>query len=272
MGRAGREVGHDPRLEQQVARAALTVHLPHLGAVGLHHEHVVGVGVDREALGPRRGEVGVGLAGMAELELQLRDQVADGRPVALQALQHDGGALVVQAHQLHRVDQPGERLAGEAAAAGERRLGQHGAVAGDPDRGGADRGLGEQVVDVGEREHLGAVRRIGAVDVDRGRPDLVEEGLGVTGEPVESAQSAVPSVPSVAVGVVPSVAVRVRAVGAVGVGGVAVGGVGRVAVGAVGVGAVGVRAGAGCDAGRVDALGGHLVVAEGVVRSGHGSS
>ena len=43
----------------------------------------------------------------------------DGRPVALEALQHDRGALVVQAHQLHRVDQPGQRLAGQAAAAGE---------------------------------------------------------------------------------------------------------------------------------------------------------
>lgn len=73
------------------------------------------------------------------------------------------------------------------------RAGKHRAVAGDPHRGGADGGLGEQVADVGERERPGAIRRIGAVDVDRGRPDLVDEGLGVTGEPVESAQSAVPS-------------------------------------------------------------------------------
>ena len=57
--------------------AALAVHLPHLRAVGLHHEHVVGVGVDGEALRPGRGEVGVGLARMAELELELRDQLTD---------------------------------------------------------------------------------------------------------------------------------------------------------------------------------------------------
>ena len=35
-GRAGREVGHDAGLEQQLARAALAVDLPQLGAVGLH--------------------------------------------------------------------------------------------------------------------------------------------------------------------------------------------------------------------------------------------
>ena len=82
----------------------------------------MGVGVHREALGAGRGEVGVGLAGVAELELELGDQVGDRRPVALEALQHDRRALVVQAHQLHRVDQAGQRLAGQAAAAGEGRL------------------------------------------------------------------------------------------------------------------------------------------------------
>ena len=79
------------------SRSPCTSHM--LGAVGLEDEHVVGVGVHREALRAGRGEVGVGLAGVAELELQLGDQVAHGRPVALQALQHDGRALVVQAHQ-----------------------------------------------------------------------------------------------------------------------------------------------------------------------------
>ena len=245
--------------------------------MGLQDEHVVGVGVHREALGAGRREVGVGLAGVAELELELGDEVGDRGPVALEPLQHDGGALVVQAHQLHRVDQPGERLAGQAAAAGEGRLGEHRPVVGDPDGGGADRRLGQQVVDVGERQHRLAERGVGAVDVDRRRPDLVDEGLGVTGQPVECAQErAVRAVGAVGVRRVAVRRVGRVAVGAVGVGGVAVRRVGRVAVGAVGVravSAVGVGAGGGRDAGGVDALGGHLVVAERVVGSRrHGAS
>ena len=74
---AGREVhATTPGSSSTVASGRPSaVHLPQLGAVGLEDEHVVGVGVHREALGARRGEVGVGLAGMAELELQLGDQV-----------------------------------------------------------------------------------------------------------------------------------------------------------------------------------------------------
>ena len=54
---------------------AVGVHLPPLDAGGLEDEHVVAVGVHREALGARRGQVGVGLAGVAELELELGDQL-----------------------------------------------------------------------------------------------------------------------------------------------------------------------------------------------------
>ena len=68
------------RLEQRLLvarRAACTSHC--LVPAVWKHEHVVGVGVHREALRPGRGEVGVGLAGVAELELELGDQVDQGR-------------------------------------------------------------------------------------------------------------------------------------------------------------------------------------------------
>jgi len=41
--------------------------------VGLYDEDVVGVGVDAEALGAGRREVGVGLTRVAELVLERRD-------------------------------------------------------------------------------------------------------------------------------------------------------------------------------------------------------
>ena len=69
--------------------AAGVVHLPLLGAVGLEDEDVVAVAVHREALRARRREVGVGLAGVAELELEPGDQVGQRRVVAVQPLEDD---------------------------------------------------------------------------------------------------------------------------------------------------------------------------------------
>ena len=78
VGGARGEVGHDAGLEEELARAALAVDLPQLGAVRLEHEDVVGVGVHGEALCAGRGEVGVGLARVPQLELELGHQVGDG--------------------------------------------------------------------------------------------------------------------------------------------------------------------------------------------------
>ena len=133
--------------------------------MGLEDEDVVAVAVHREALGAGGSEVGVGLARVAELQLELGDQVGQRGPVALQALQHHRRALVDQGEQLGRVDQSGERAAGQAAAAGVARLGQHGAVLGHPDGRGADGAGGEQPVHVGEPEHAGQGGGLGVVHV-----------------------------------------------------------------------------------------------------------
>ena len=217
--RAGRQVHRQPRLEQHVVDPPVGVDLPLLGAVGLEDEDVVAVGVDGEALRAGRRQVGVGLARVAELELELGDQVAQRRPVAVQPLQHHGGAGVELGEQPSGVDQAGQRLAGErGAGARVARLGQHRAVARQPDGRRTDRGLGQQVVDVVERQQPDQPRRVGLVEVDAGRPDLREEGLGVTAEQVERVQDGL----------------AVRAVG------VTVGAV-RVTVGAVGVAVGAVR-------------------------------
>ena len=72
------QVHAQARLEQHLPDLAVLagrrVDLPQLRAVGLEDEDVVGVAVHREALRPGRGEVGVGLAGVAERELELGDQ------------------------------------------------------------------------------------------------------------------------------------------------------------------------------------------------------
>ena len=153
-----------------------------------------------------------------------------------------------RASALRGVDESGQGLAGERRAAGVRRLGQDRAVLGDPDGRRTDRRRRQQVVGVVEREQPDEVDGVGAVQVHAGRPDLREEGLGVTAEQVERALRTRP-VGAVAVATVGAVTVRPVAVGAVAVTTVAavtVRGVGRVAVGAVAVatvGAVGVAAG-----------------------------
>ncbi len=201
----------------RTARGCLVVHLPELGAVGLEDEDVVAVAVHREALRAGRGQVGVGLAGVPELDLEVGDQPRQRRPVAVQALEHDRRPAVEEGGDLARVDQSGERSAGQARRARVRRLGQHAAVLGDPDRRRPDRRLGEQVVDVVEREQPDEQVGVGAVQVHAGRPDLRQEGLGVAAQQVESAhlraafvgrQASVPSAspPSVPSASPPSVA------------------------------------------------------------------
>ena len=165
------------------------------------------VGVDGEALGPGRCQVGIGLAGVAELELELGDQSGDRRPVAVQTLEDHGRAVVEQRQRLARVDQAGELPAGERRGARVRRLRQHRAVLGKPHRRGPDRGGGEQVVGVRERQQPHQIGRLGLVEVDAGRPDLGQEGLGVTAEQGESGQDASPSVVSEASPSVPSLSV-----------------------------------------------------------------
>ena len=63
---------------------------------------------------PGGRQVGVGLAGVAERELELGDEARQRRPVAVQPLEHDGRAALEQVDHLARVDQPGQRLAGQA--------------------------------------------------------------------------------------------------------------------------------------------------------------
>ena len=74
---------------------------------------------------PDGRQVGVGLAGVAELELELGDQPGQRRPVAVQTLEDDGRAVLEEGERLARVDQPGERSAGERRGPGVARLGQH---------------------------------------------------------------------------------------------------------------------------------------------------
>ena len=66
---------------------------------------------------PGRRQVGVGLAGVAQRELELGDEPGQRRPVAVQPLEHDGGAALEQVDHLARVDQAGQRLAGQGGAA-----------------------------------------------------------------------------------------------------------------------------------------------------------
>jgi hypothetical protein len=61
-------------------------------------------------------------------------------------------------------------------------LGQHRPVADQADARGPDRGGGEQPVGVLEREVRRQLARVDAVVVDPRRPDLLAEGLGVTGQ------------------------------------------------------------------------------------------
>ena len=226
------------------------VHLPLLGAGGLEDEDVVGVGVHGEALRAGRGEVGVGLAGVAELELELGDQPGQRRPVAVQALEDDVAPSSKSASALRGVDQAGERACRPAWRRGCTT------TPAAPRRPGPAGSLGVRIADEvsswsASSSESSPTRSSGSVRCrcTRDAQTFVEEGLGVTAEQVESAQDASPSVRSFWS---PSTRrcrcrrSRCRRVGAVGVGGVAVGGVGRVAVrgvavGAVGVGAVGCR-------------------------------
>ena len=87
------------------------VDLPALLAGDLQHEDVVHVVVVAEPLVLRRGDVRVGLDGMAELGRQLLAERDDRRPDPVQALQHHGRAVGEQPDQLVVAD-----LIGDAGA------------------------------------------------------------------------------------------------------------------------------------------------------------
>ena len=222
--RAGGQVHGEPGSEQHVVDpavvcvvpvvagplAARVVHLPLLGAMGLEDEHVVAVAVHREALRAGRREVGVGLAGMAELELEPGDQVGQRRVVAVQPLEDDGRAV-------------GEERRGPCGGRRGRSAGRPAIDA--PRRTYADspstlpscatRMAGVRIALPVSRSSASSSEstadqrgRVGLVQVHQGRPDLRDEGLGVTAEQVQRrgglAQSAVPSVPSASPPSVPS--------------------------------------------------------------------
>lgn len=93
--------------------------LPLLRAVGLEHEHVVGVAVQREPLRARRREVGVGLARVAERGLELSNELAERFPVAMQTLQDERRTTVEELDDLTSIDEAGEGYAGQRGRPGE---------------------------------------------------------------------------------------------------------------------------------------------------------
>ena len=197
---------------------------------GLEDEDVVAVGVDREALRARRREVGVGLARVAELELELGDQVASAAASSGAA---PGG----------RRSRPSSNAASALRASTRPVSGLPASVAprvyatpAAPSRPGpaGPTASGSRSRSAGGRRRRGRAARPAAPGRcgggGRGTPRPSREGLGVTAEQVECRRSGgVPVGPSLSVrrrrrrcrrASVPSESVRV-AVGAVGVGAVA---------------------------------------------------
>ncbi len=149
--------------------------------------------VHREALRAGRREVGVGLARVAELELELRDQLDQRRERAVQPLEDHRRAVAELLDRLAAVDQPGQLAAGDASRRGSSRSRAAPSRCDQPDLRGPDRGGRQQPVGVLEREVRRELGRVDLVVVDPRRPDLLAEGLGVAGQQVESAQDASPS-------------------------------------------------------------------------------
>ena len=136
------------------------VHLPLLGAGGLEDEDVVGVGVHGEALRAGRREVGVGLARVAELELELGDQLGQRRPVAVQPLEDDGRAVVEQRRAPCAAST--SPVSGWPARVAPRVYDDSGSTApswASRTAGRADRRRRQQVVGVVEREQADEVAR-----------------------------------------------------------------------------------------------------------------
>ena len=108
VGCRGGAVSGRPRHVHDVARVhvdvAEAVDPPAFGSVELHGEHIVEVRVFAE---PRRrgwGEVGVGLHWVGDLVLELSDEARNGRPGAVQRLQHQGRTVGESRDHLERID------------------------------------------------------------------------------------------------------------------------------------------------------------------------
>ena len=114
----------------------------------------MGVGVEPEALGAGRRHVGVGLHGVAERALEVAAEPGQRQPLALEALEHDGGAGREVGVDPADVGHVVEHLRPEADALGVG-LRVEGLAVPDEAEGGAphERG-GQQVVDVVERQQV----------------------------------------------------------------------------------------------------------------------
>ena len=93
-----------------------------------------------------RGDVGVGLDGMAQLLRELLGEVDERTPGAVQALQDDGRPAREEAEQLVVAHLVGDRGA-DAAALGELAVAEGAAVLCDPEEGGAKAAPRDELVD-----------------------------------------------------------------------------------------------------------------------------
>jgi hypothetical protein len=125
-----------------------------LGAGHLQHEHVVRVVVRRQAGGPGWGQVGVGLDGMAEPQLELAAEARRGGPPALESLQDDRGAGPEQVERPAGIDQVVDARGAGAGCLRVIARGQYLTVAHEANRRPAQPRPGEGAVDVGQGQHV----------------------------------------------------------------------------------------------------------------------
>ena len=135
-----------PGFVRQRVNQGRLVYPPPLVTGDLDDEHVVHVVVRVEATGLRGCDVGVDLAGMADVGDQLPSEVSEGCPGAVQPLQHDRRARREFREHLGRVDLIAH-LRAEPAGTREPDRGQNLALSGHPDEGGPDAAARDQLVD-----------------------------------------------------------------------------------------------------------------------------
>jgi hypothetical protein len=107
-----------PRLRRQRVLQHGREDGPRLGARQLEHEDVVGVVVHAEAAGAGGRDVGVGLDGVRERELEGPAEPGEHRLRPLQALKDDGGPTPELLEDARRVTDAGHGLAADAGRAG----------------------------------------------------------------------------------------------------------------------------------------------------------